>query len=429
MPTSPARQASRASSELYENVTCPFCGMLCDDLEIERSGTGLKVLKGGCGRSVVGFERKLPPSSPQVKGKDVELAEAIHAAAELIGKAALPLFGGLSTDVEGMRAAVALAERSGGTIDHAASEAQFRNFKVLQSVGWTLSTLTETRNRADLIIIAGTDVQSLHPRFFERIVSPPDSMFGVAAPKRAVVFIGKGLDSSAAKGVGKVVTVPCKLEDVGEVISALRARLRGFELKKLDIDGVKLADIDALAERCRQADYGVVVWAPPALDFPYAELTVDQLSGLVKDLNTTQRFAGLTLGGAEGATTAASVSTWQSGYPMRVSYVSGAPDYDPYRYAIPRLLAEGEGDLLVWIASISPELAPPAADIPTIVIGTPDVKLPKSTSVFIPTGTPGVDHGGRLIRVDSVVSLPLKDLGRAELPSVAEVLSEIEAAL
>jgi formylmethanofuran dehydrogenase subunit B len=429
MPTSPARRASRASSELYENVTCPFCGMLCDDFEIERSEAGLKVRKGGCGRSVAGFERRLPPSSPQVNGKDVELAKAVQAAAKLIGEAALPLYGGLSTDVEGMRAAVALAERSGGIIDHAASEAQYRNFKVLQSVGWTLSTLTEARNRADLIIIAGTDVQGLHPRFFERIVAPADSMFGVTAPKRTVVFIGKGLDSSAAKGVGKAVTVPCKLEDVGEVVGALRARLRGFELKKLDIDGVKLADIDALAERCRQAEYGVVVWAPPALDYPYAELTVDQLSGLVKDMSVTQRFAGLTLGGAEGATTAASVSTWQSGYPMRVSYVSGAPDYDPYRYSIGRMLAEGEGDLLVWIASISPELAPPATDIPTIVIGTPGIALPKSTEVFIPVGTPGVDHDGRLIRVDSVVSLPLKDLGRASLPPAADVLSAIEAAL
>jgi formylmethanofuran dehydrogenase subunit B len=431
MSTSIARQAAggRAKSELFENVTCPFCGLLCDDLEVERTDQGLKVRKAGCGRSVAGFERKLPEAHPQIGGKDVELAKALHEAAKLISKAALPLYGGLATDVEGMRAAIALAERSGGVVDHAASEAQFRNFKVLQSVGWTMSTLTETRNRADLIIIAGTDMQSLHQRFFERIVAPAESMFGVTAKKRTVVIIGEGLDSSAAKGVGEVVTLACKREEVGDVVGALRARLRGFNLKAKKIGGVTLAEIDALADRCRQAKYGVVVWAPPSLDFPYAELTVDQLAGLVKDLSATQRFAGLTLGGAEGATTAASVSTWQSGYPLRMSYASGAPDFDPYRYAISRMLAQGEGDLLVWIASISPELAPPATDMPTIVIGTPGIALPKSTQVFIPVGTPGVDHAGRLIRVDSVVSLPLKDLGRADLPSVADVLSAIEAAL
>lgn len=418
------------SPERFENVACPFCGMVCDDLTVERRDGTLKVTKAGCGRAIAGFERKLPRASPQIKGKAVTLDEAVKEAAKLISAAELPLYGGLATDVEGMRAAVALAERSGGVIDHALSEAQYRNFKVLQSVGWTLSTLTETRNRADLIIIAGTDVAALHQRFFERIAAPKDSMFGVSAKKRTIVVVGKGLDKAAKQsGAGEVITVPCKPEQVGEVIGALRARLRGFEVNKLDIAGVSLANIDALAERCRKARYGVVVWAPPAFDFPHAEFTVDQIAGLIKDLTPTQRFAGLTLGGAEGATTAASVATWQSGYPLRVSYASGAPEYDPYRYAIARMLEKGEGDLLVWLSSYSPELAPPTTKISAIVVGTPGIKLPKSTQVFIPIGTPGVDHAGRLIRVDSVVSLPLKDLGRAELPSAADVLAAIEAAL
>jgi formylmethanofuran dehydrogenase subunit B len=432
MPNSTGRaKAVRPQSELFENVTCPFCGMLCDDLVVERTAKGLKVVKNGSAKSVAGFERKLPPASPMVGGKEVELAKAIKEAAKLIARAELPLFGGLATDVEGMRAVMALAERSGGIVDHALNEAQYRNFKVLQSVGWITSTLTETRNRADLIIIAGSDIHKLHPRFFETIVSPPDSMFDVTAPKRTVVFIGKGLDQSGAKGsrIGEVISLPCKIEQAGEVVGVLRAWLRGFRIKNIKLDGVTLADIDALAEKCKQAKYGVVVWAPPSLDFPHAELTVDQLTGLAKDLNQTTRFVGLALGGAEGAVTAGSVCTWISGYPLRVSYATGAPDYDPYRYAIGRMLREGEGDLLVWIASISPSLVPPPGDIPTIVIGTPGIELPKSTAVFIPIGTPGVDHAGRLVRVDNVVSLPLKDLGRSDLPPVADVLAAIEAAL
>src|SRR5262249_32294216 len=158
-----------------------------DDLVIERTDKGLKVLKNGSPRSVAGFERKLPEVLPQVGGKDVSLDNAVAEAARLIGKAALPLYGGLATDVEGMRAALALAECSGGVVDHAWSEALYRNLKVLQTTGWITSTLAETRNRADLIIIAGSDVLKLHPRLFERIVSPPDSMFDVTAPKRTLV--------------------------------------------------------------------------------------------------------------------------------------------------------------------------------------------------------------------------------------------------
>ena len=65
MPSSSLRKAKaeRASSELFENVTNPFCGTLPDDLTVERTDQGLKVLNNGDGKSVAGFERKLPPSS------------------------------------------------------------------------------------------------------------------------------------------------------------------------------------------------------------------------------------------------------------------------------------------------------------------------------------------------------------------------------
>jgi formylmethanofuran dehydrogenase subunit B len=93
------------------------------------------------------------------------------------------------------------------------------------------------------------------------------------------------------------------------------------------------------------------------------------------------------------------------------------------------MLGDGEGDVLVWIASITPNVTPPKTDIPTIVLGTPGLKLAETPAVFIPVGTPGVDHAGRLVRCDSVVSLPLTDLGRAPLPRTADVLAAIEAAL
>ncbi len=54
----------------------------------------------------------------------------------------------------------------------------------------------------------------------------------------------------------------------------------------------------------------------------------------------------------------------------------------------------------------------------------------KSTpDVYIPIGTPGADHEGRIVRCDNVVSLPLRDLNRAELPKLADILADIELAL
>lgn len=428
--TSAPKPSSAPVRGTKTDVACPFCGILCDDLEIESGAAGLVVRRNGCDKAKAGFERKVAGAAPQIDGKPATLEAAIRAAAGLIGKSRLPLFGGLGTDVEGMRAVMALADRSGGVVDHALSEAQVRNFRVLQSSGWVMSTLTEVRNRADLIIVVGSDIHKIHPRFFERIVTVPETMFE-GARKRTIVFLGEGLDASAAKGstVSEVLTLPCPADQVGDVLAAIRAHLRGAPVNGDTVAGLKVADVNALAERCRSASYGVMVWAPPSLNFPNADLTVQVLSDLVKELNVKGRFAGLSLAGNEGAVTAGAVCAWQSGFPLRVSYASGKPEYDPYRYSIARMAGTDEADLLVWLASFTPDLTPPPTKLPMVVLATPGLKLASTPAVLIPVGTPGADHAGRLVRCDNVVSLPLKDLGRSDLPSAAAVLSAIEAAL
>jgi formylmethanofuran dehydrogenase subunit B len=415
----------------YEHVACPFCGILCDDLAITNVGGALKVTNTYCPKAIAGFERSLPAASPEIAGRAVSLAEAVAEAVNLIRQSKLPLYGGLATDVEGMRAAMALADYSGGVIDHALSEGLYRNFKVLQSTGWVMTTLTEFRNRADLIIIVGTDVHRLHPRFFERMICNDESMFETSASRRTIVFIGEGLDQSAAIGarIGDVLTLPCPLDRVGEVVAALRARLKGVPLSAPIVANVPMTTIDDLANRCHNAAYGVMVWASSALNFPNADLTVQTICDTVRDLNVTQRFAGLALGGNEGGVTASAVSSWQSGFPLRVSFASGKPEYDASRYSILRMLTGGEGDLLVWTATISPDIGVPKTTLPTIVLGTPGLAMAQPPAVFIPVGTPGVDHAGRLIRCDSVVTLPLRNLGRASLPSAGDVLASILTAL
>lgn len=415
------------------SVACPFCGILCDDLEISSGPNGLKVLKNGCDKAVAGFERQVSNSGnePTVAGKPVSLPEAIRVAASLIKGAKLPMYGGLGTDVDGLRAVMALADKSGGVVDHALSEGQYRNFKVLQSQGWFMTTLTEARNRADLIIVVGSDLHALHPRFFERIVNVEASMLSETPAKRTVVFLGKGLDQSGVKGsrIGEIVSIPCPLDEVSAVLAAMKSDLKGTPLAVDHVAGVPMADIKALAERCRKASYGVMVWAPPSLAFPHAELTVGLVSELVKELNVTGRFACLSLGGNEGAVSAGAVCSWQSGYPLRVSFASGKPDYDPLRYVIPKMLATGEGDALVWISSFTPDLGPPATTVPLILLGTPGVKFAGTPAVHIPVGTPGADHAGRIVRCDNVVSLPLRNLKRSTLPRAADILAAIELAL
>lgn len=429
--TNGANGTGLTNAEVFENVPCPFCGLLCDDLQITRTGRDLKVDKNGCKRSAAGFERPLPQSSPQIDGRDVSLDEAIAEATRLIRASALPIYGGMATDVEGSRAILALADRSGGVVDHAYSEALYRNYKVLQSSGWVMSSLTEARNRADVIVIVATDVQYLHPRFFERIVNPPETLFDDPPLQRTIIFLGKGMTMDAAAGprVTAVYNVPCENAQVGELLEALRVLLRGQPVDADSIAGVPKDSVVALAEKLKAAKYGIFAWSSSGLDFPNADLAVQSLCDLIKELNLTTRTAGLPLGGGEGAVSAGAVCGWQVGFPLRVSFASGKPDYNPQAYALDRMLAAGDGDLLVWVASFSPDVVPPANTLPTVVLGTPGLKLTSAPRVFIPVGTPGVDHAGRLLRSDSVVSLNLRNLQRSSLPRAADILARIEAAL
>lgn len=215
----------------FENVARPFCGILCDDLAISRDAGGLKVRKNGCEKAKAGFERALAATSAQINGKPVSLADAIAEAAKLVKAAKLPIFGGLGTDVDGMRAVMAIADQAGGVVDHALSDAQYRNFRVLQSTGWVMTTLTEARNRADMFVFLGSDIHTLHPRFFERVVTNERSMFTDSPPKRTIVFLGDGMDQSAAKGsrIGEVLSLPAKGEQLGEILVAMRAIAKGVD--------------------------------------------------------------------------------------------------------------------------------------------------------------------------------------------------------
>lgn len=416
-----------------ESVTCPFCGLLCDDLTVERDTTGnLGISRNGCQKSVTFFGRTPRQATPRVGGKPADLVNAIASAAEILRRSNAPLIAGLGTEVQGMRAVMSLADKAGAAIDHMNSNGFMRNLHVVQNSGWQTCTLTEVRNRVDLLVVVGTDIVSVFPRFFERLVWNQESMFGQDTASREIVYLG-GRDIDTTAGIAPDGRVPdvlsCDLERTPDVIAALRALVNGKKLHASEVASIVMADLEKLAERLKAARYSVVAWAAGTLNFPHAELAVQNLTELVKTLNKTTRASGLPLGGIEGDMSANQVSAWISGYPVRTSYGSGHPEYDPYHFATDRLLSSGEADALLWISSFNPDRTPPATDMPTVVFGHADMKLEHEPDVFIPVGTPGIDHKGVIFRTDNVVSLPIDQLRSSAQPALSEVLAAIEQAL
>ena len=241
------------------------------------------------------------------------------------------------------------------------------------------------------------------------------------------MYIGNQLDGSA--GINPNGKRPsflnCKTEQIGEVISSLHALITGAVLDIEKVAGIKIKTLQSLAEKMKTAKYGVIVWSAAELNIPHAELTIQNFCELVKYLTRFTRFAGFSLGGDDGATSANSVCAWQSGYPLRVNFNKGYPEYDAQRNSTHKLLKNKEVDSLLWISSFSSKVNSPCASIPTIVLGTPETKLKFKPDIFIPVSTPGVDHSGQLIRADSVVSLPLKKLRTSSYANVSSILKQV----
>jgi formylmethanofuran dehydrogenase subunit B len=251
---------------LRRDVVCPFCGLACDDLVIEQEGERLRVKEGACGRSRDLFERPPADAAPQIAGKPVALEAAIARAAELLRDSRLPLFAGLATDVDGMRAVMQLADRIGGAVDHAASEALLRNLSVLRDTGWVTITLSEVRNRMDLLVVFGHPPDEAFPRFTERCVRPPRTLFSDEPPLRQVIRIGP----PAAAADPSALELPCAIEQLPEVAAALKSLVAGHPLPGTEVAGLPAERLQEVAECLRTARYGVVAWAAAEFDFAAA---------------------------------------------------------------------------------------------------------------------------------------------------------------
>jgi len=416
---------------VWQEVPSPFCGIASDDLTIKVEGNTVSLIENGDKVTKKGFEAPITDTAPRVNGKEVSLDDAVAHIAALLQTSKQSVIGGMATDLNGARSAMALADKNRATVDHMDSEAGFRNTLVLQDTGWMVTTLTEVRNRVDLLVVVGSDLETEYPRFFERMVWNQESMFDQEIESRQVVYLGKAPsgDASTSPQGKKAQVLACDDADLPEVISVLRALVKGKGIQAEQVGGIAVSDLVDLAEQLNNAKYSVVTWAAGHLEFDHAEATVQTVCEMVKELNLETRSSGLPLGGKEGGITVNQVSAWQSGFPMRTSFNRGYPDYDPYLSDTNRMLANDEVDVLVWVSSFNVDRTPPQSNAKTVVLGRSGMRFEQEPDVFIPVGTPGIDHAGRAFRTDGVVSVPLRKLRDSGLPSTFDVLTAVEQEL
>ncbi|BAL27125.1 formylmethanofuran dehydrogenase subunit B [Azoarcus sp. KH32C] len=399
--------------------TCPFCPLSCDGFSLADAPRPTLV-DSDCPRATAAlshFAAVLASATARIDGRAADHRSAVAAAAAILAASRQPLFAGLATDVAGMRALYRLANGCGAILDHANGDALMHSTRALQDRGVFYTTLAEIRNRADLVVCLGTNASDHYPEFFRRTAPAAD------APERHVVFVGANADT-AAPGLGGVTVEEIGLAgNVFDTVALLAARLAGRRMASSD------PALDALVARMLGARYTVVVWESGSLP-AHGALVAETIQRIVNTLNRTTRAAAFCLGGGDGGYTANQVTTWLSGLPLRTGVHKRGLVHEPQRYATAQLLAHRAVDAVLWVSAFTPELAPPATDLPLVVLGHPGLEAAtRANTVFIPVSTPGIGSAGHLFRADGGVVLPLAPIYEDTLPGVADVAGDIASRL
>src|ERR1700722_13774791 len=361
-------------------------------------------------------------AAASIEGAPASLDDAAAAAARLLARSHQPLIAGLGADIEGARAAIALAERVGGVIEHMHSAALLRDLDCMRETGVMLTTPGEARVRADVVLLVGDGLMQTSPHLSERLLRPPARPDGVDVARR-IVWLAPRADAKIPGLDGDIEVVAAGLgATLAANLAALPARVKGRPLAQTQLP---LAALDALSGVVKGARFGVAVWTAASL----GALEIEMLHGLVRDLNDTTRFSTLPLPALDNGAGVLAACGWTTGFPIRTGFGPGVPIHDPWRFDAERLIASGETDCVVWISSFG--ATPPAwrSAVNLIALCEPMTQFVKAPNVHISVGRPGVDHDAVMHSSDVGTLVAVTASARSAAPSVAQALERIGASL
>jgi formylmethanofuran dehydrogenase subunit B len=358
-----------------------------------------------------------------IAGGPAALDDAIEEAAKLLASSRCPLIAGLGTDVAGARAAITLADRVGGIVDHMHAGALLHDLDVMRSSGMLITTPTEAEVRADMLLLIGPGLGDDWPELPRRLFEAMRQGDSGGAIERRIYCLCPADDwKIPASAETAAVVVGGQGGDISTLLAALRARVAGRSTGKMRVPSSKL---DRVAADLKAARFGVAIWSAAALD----ALTIEMLCGLLNDLNAETRFSGLPLAPPDNAIGVTQACAWMTGLPARAGFARAAPEHDPWLFDSRRVVADGEADCLLWISAYRAAAPPWRTATPTVALTGRDANFHRPPRVHIAVGCPGVDHAG----VEYLSSTGTLALVEAKNPgstiSVADVITRMIAAL
>jgi formylmethanofuran dehydrogenase subunit B len=433
MPTIPA-DVPNSESPLIEDVTCTFCGCLCDDIALRIEGDRIAEARNACHLGESWFLNRSLVDQPVclIEGRPASLEEGIDRAAQILVEARYPLVFGLSeTTTESQRLAIAIADRVGACVDSTSGNCYAGPVVAFQEVGQVTCTLGEIRNRGDLIIFWGSDPAESHPRHFERYSLDPRGTFVPQGRADRFCVVVDSFQSKSAILADQFIQFMAGREF--ESFWVLLALVKGIELDPAQVQAetsVPLTTWQALVNRMKQAKYGVIFHGGNSILSRGDHIDSHALLALVRALNDHTRFVCMRMTGDGNPTGAENALTWQTGYPYAVNLSRGYPRYGPGEYNAGTILERGECDAAMTLGydaiyKLDLDERKLLTEIPSIVLGPYNAELIQGWSVAFQTSTYGINTTGTAFRMDGV-PIPLRPALQSPFPGQEEILQAIE---
>jgi formylmethanofuran dehydrogenase subunit B len=412
---------------VVENVTCLGCGCACDDIGIVVRDGRIAEARNACNLGQRWFGDGQVPSLTRVDGGDVTLEQAVASAAARLADARRPLVylaPGLSCETQ--REAAAIADLLRARLDSVTTPTALPFVLAGQAHGHASATLGELRNRADVVVFWGIDLDNRYPRFTPRYAPDPHGVFTPEGRRsRTVIAVDIGSATATADADHRVTISPA---DELATLIALEALIRtpASAGRYASVQGKTWVVARELGTALLSARYVALVYdAEPDDRASRPELRFEALASLSQSLNERTRCGAVGMRAGGNRSGADSVLVAQTGYPCAIDFSRGYPRYDPNT----RSTRDADVALLVGDpATIPDDVVRELTDCSRIVVGPHASASPLGAKLIaIDTGTDGIHTPGTAIRTDEV-PLPLR-ASLAGPRSAREVLGAITAAI
>lgn len=422
---------------IVEDATCTFCGCVCDDMVLTVEGNRITQAKNACVLGKAWFFNHHIEDRPEatIDGRPAGYDEAIERAAQILANARYSVTYGLSdTTCEAQRVAVAITDWIGGTVDTTTSVCHGPSGMAFQGVGEITATLGEIRHRADCLIFWGGNPAESHPRHFTRYSLTPKGEFVPRGRKDRYAVLIDVRRTKSANAMDQFLQIRPRSDF--ELAWIMRAMVRGVDVDSSACEkiGVELNVIREIVDRLQAAKFGAILFGMGLTMTRGKHLNTEAVLALARDLNTHRkvpsRWIAKPMRGHGNVTGADNVVTWSTGYPFGVSLSRGYPRFNPGEFTTSDLLARGEADAALIIASdpmsnFSQAARDHLAKIPVVVLDPKLSDTARIAAVAFTTATYGINTEGTVYRMDDV-PIPLRPAFRSPYRTDYEILKAIE---